>query len=165
MTAPFIVTKSPKSIGIAILLALLFGPIGLFYASVSGGLIMTITPIFLVIVFIYGLGMESAALVEWSIILILFFLSTYWLINIIWAVISVNIYNKKIEDDAKRQYEIWNSLHGRDQNIYVQNIYHKTPEINKSGQQALPSDRPSLQEWLRKNPGSTINDYFTRYGT
>jgi hypothetical protein len=165
MTAPFIVTKSPKSIGIAILLALLFGPIGLFYASVSGGLIMTITPIFLVIVFIYGLGMESAALVEWSIILILFFLSTYWLINIIWAVISVNIYNKKIEDDAKRQYEIWNSLHGRDQNIYVQNIYHKTPEINKSGQQALPSDRPSLQEWLRKNPGRTINDYFTRYGT
>jgi hypothetical protein len=165
MTAPFFVTKSPKSIGIAILLTLLFGPIGLFYASVSGGLVMTITPIFLVILFLYGLGMEYAALVEWSLILIIIFLSTFWLINIIWAVISVNIYNKKIEDEAKRQFEIWNSLNGRDQNIYVQNIYQKPSELSASGQEALPPVKPNLQEWLKKNPGRTINDYFMKYGT
>ena len=165
MTAPFVVTKSPKSIGIAILLTLLFGPIGLFYASVSGGLIMTITPIFLLILFLYGLGMEYTALVEWSVILIIIFLSTFWLINIIWSVISVNIYNKEIENDAKRQFELWNTLNRKDQNIYVQNIYHKPSELNTSGQEALPTGKPNLQEWLKRNPGRTINDYFTRYGT
>ena len=46
MTTPFLVTKSPKSIGIAILLTILFGPLGLFYASVSGALIMLLAPIF-----------------------------------------------------------------------------------------------------------------------
>ena len=36
----YIVTQPTKSMGIALVLALLFGPIGLFYSSITGGIIM-----------------------------------------------------------------------------------------------------------------------------
>lgn len=36
----YMITKPTKSIGIALVLALLFGPIGLFYASIIGGIVM-----------------------------------------------------------------------------------------------------------------------------
>ena len=48
----YIVVKQTKSIGIAILLTLLFGPLGLFYASVTAGLIMTFTPVLFYILFL-----------------------------------------------------------------------------------------------------------------
>ena len=82
MTAPFLVTKSPKSVGIAILLTFLLGPIGLFYASVSGGLIMTFTPIFLFLLAFVGLFQENALLLGWSVGLLIIFAVTFWLINI-----------------------------------------------------------------------------------
>lgn len=37
-----IVTQSPKSMGIALILALLLGPLGLLYATVKGGIIMIV---------------------------------------------------------------------------------------------------------------------------
>lgn len=164
MTTPFLVTKSPKSIGIAILLTILFGPIGLFYASVSGGLIMTITPIFLFLLLIVGTLQDNSILVGWSSGLLIIFALTYWLINIIWAVISINSYNEKIEDDSNRQFELWNSLHEKDQSQFVININQKSPNINSSGQGTTLSSKPSLQDWAKNNPGKSINDYYSKFG-
>jgi hypothetical protein len=164
MTTPFLVTKSPKSIGIAILLTFLFGPIGLLYASVWGGLIMTFVPIIILSLLIFGTSQGNLVLAEPSIELIIILLLTYWLIIIIWAVMSVKSYNYKLENDAKRELDLWNILHERDQNQYVININQKSPEINTSGQRAIVSAKPNIQDWLKSNPNKTINDYFLKFG-
>jgi len=165
MTAPFLVTKSPKSVGIAILLTFLLGPIGLFYASVSGGLIMTFTPIFLFLLAFVGLFQENALLLGWSVGLLNIFAVTFWLINIIWAVISVLSYNQEIEDDAKRQFALWNSHNQTNPNQFVVNINQKTSDLNTSGRETIEvSTKPNLQDWFRSNPGKSINDYYTKFG-
>ena len=48
-----VVTRSPKSVGIAIALALFFGPLGMFYSTILGAIIMLIVN---VIVGIFTLG-------------------------------------------------------------------------------------------------------------
>jgi len=164
MATSFLVTKSPKSIGIALLLTFLFGPIGLLYASVSGGLIMIFTPIFIFLLLIFGGSQNNLVLVGSSFGLLIIFALSYWLINIIWAVTSVINYNKKIEDEAHGQLEFWNIMHEKDQNQYVININQKSPDINASGQVANMSTKPNLQDWLKNNPNKTINDYFIKFG-
>ena len=164
MTTPFLVTKSPKSIGIALLLTFLFGPIGLFYASISGGLIMIITPIILIVLLYAGVWQESSLLMAWTSGLIIIFILAYWLIILIWAVIGVRNYNEKIEEDSQRQFELWNSLHEKDPNQYVININKKSPNTNMPGQGNTMSSKPSLQEWAKKNPSKSINDYYAKFG-
>ena len=71
-----VVMKSNKSTGVAIILALLFGPLGLLYASVKGGIIMFfITSI--VALFTLGIGL----LITWP-------------ACVIWAAVAVNNQNK-----------------------------------------------------------------------
>jgi ABC-type multidrug transport system fused ATPase/permease subunit len=165
MTTPIVVTKSTKSVGIAILLTFLFGPIGLFYASVIGGLIMTFTPIFLALLALIGLAQENLFLFGWSFGLLIIFAVTFWLVNIIWAVISVINYNREIEDDARRQFALWNSYNQSNPNQLVVNINQKTSDLIYSERQTIEiSTKPNLQDWLRSNPGKTINDYFTKFG-
>ena len=38
----YVVTRSPKSVGLGLILTLVLGPIGLFYATITGGVIMAI---------------------------------------------------------------------------------------------------------------------------
>ncbi|RUA05143.1 MAG: hypothetical protein DSY43_05255 [Gammaproteobacteria bacterium] len=78
------VEKLPtKSLIVAILLAVFFGPIGLFYASVVGALVMlVITAIIGFVTFGFGLFIP-------------------YIICIIWAIIAVNNYNKKIIEISK----------------------------------------------------------------
>ncbi len=72
-----------KSLVVAILLAIFLGPIGLFYASVIGALIMlVITAIIGFITFGFGLFIP-------------------YIICIIWAIIAVNSYNKRIIELAE----------------------------------------------------------------
>ncbi|MBW5290108.1 MAG: hypothetical protein Rsou_1486 [Candidatus Ruthia sp. Asou_11_S2] len=72
-----------KSLVVAILLTIFLGPIGLFYASVIGALIMlVITAIVGFITFGFGLFIP-------------------YIICIIWAIIAVNSYNKKIIELAE----------------------------------------------------------------
>jgi hypothetical protein len=163
MTAPFLTTKSPKSVGIAILLTILFGPIGLFYATISGALIMILAPILVLALFLIGVLQENSALMNLSAGLLLFFALTYWLISIIWAVISVKEYNKEIENENIRQYELWESLYGKDQKQVVINVNRDSPKINTSGLEATVSSKPSLQEWAKSNPGKSINDYYAKF--
>ncbi|WP_304246458.1 hypothetical protein [Phocaeicola plebeius] len=73
-----VVTKSPKSVGISIALTLFFGPLGMFYSTILGAIIMIIVDI---VVGIFTLG---------------FGLIITWPIQVIWAAIATSMYNKKL---------------------------------------------------------------------
>lgn len=75
-----IVNAAKKSLVASILLTLFFGPMGLFYSSVSGGIIMIIVSILLSI-FTLGLGL----LVSFP-------------ICIIWGIIATNAHNEKLSN-------------------------------------------------------------------
>ena len=77
-----IVLAPTKSVGIAIILTVLLGPLGMFYSTILGGIIMTALSI-VVGFFTFGLGL-----------LIL------WPIYIIWAALAANAYNKKLMHGA-----------------------------------------------------------------
>lgn len=72
------VSMPTKSVGLAFLLSFLFGPLGMLYSTVAGGIIMGIIS---VIVGILTLGIG------------LFITEP---ICIIWAVVAANSYNKRI---------------------------------------------------------------------
>lgn len=76
--ANVVITRSPKSQGISFILTFLFGPLGLFYSSVLGGVIMLILGIIIAIITL-GIGAILA-----------------WLGSIIWGAIAVSSYNKKL---------------------------------------------------------------------
>ena len=73
-----IVTRSPKSQGIGLILSLLFGPLGLFYSSIIGGIVMSIISI-PVAIFTMGIGL---------LIIIP--------ICCVWSLISVSSHNKSL---------------------------------------------------------------------
>jgi hypothetical protein len=73
-----IIVMLPKSIGLAILLTVLFGPLGMLYSTIWGGVIMFIVAL---VVGIPSLGLG---------------LIVVWPICIIWAAVAVNSYNKKL---------------------------------------------------------------------
>lgn len=71
-------THSRKSVGIGLLLTFLFGPIGMLYATVWGGLLMMMVNLILGFA-TFGIG--------------LFFT---WPIQLIWVTLSIRSYNKKL---------------------------------------------------------------------
>ena len=66
-----ITIRQGKSVGLAILLAVLFGPLGMLYATVVGALVMIVVT-FLVALFTVGLGLVLT-----------------WPICILWAALAV----------------------------------------------------------------------------
>lgn len=86
----YIVTKQTKSTGVAILLTLLFGGIGLFYASIVGGIIMTLLfPVIVFFLFFTGHFIASIGLA-----------CSYYIICIIWSIVSVSSYNRNIQNES-----------------------------------------------------------------
>ena len=77
-TAQHIVVTSTKSVGIAIILTVLFGSLGMFYSTVWGAIIMTVISI-VVGVLTVGIGL----LVTWP-------------ISVIWGAVAASSYNKKL---------------------------------------------------------------------
>jgi hypothetical protein len=75
-----VVTIPTKSMGTSLLLTFLFGPIGMIYSTISGALIMLVL---LLLISIYAFGI-------WLLII--------WPIQLIWAAIAVNSYNKRVMD-------------------------------------------------------------------
>jgi len=75
-----VVNANKKSLVASILLTLFFGPLGLLYSSVSGGIIMIIVTV-LISIFTLGLGL----LISFP-------------ICIIWGIIATNAHNAKIND-------------------------------------------------------------------
>ena len=72
------VVVSTKSAGIAILLTILFGPIGMFYSTIAGAIIMCI-----VTVVVGAITLGIGLLVTWP-------------ICILWAALAANAYNNRI---------------------------------------------------------------------
>lgn len=129
----YIVTKPTKSKGIAILLVLLFGPVGLFYSSIRGGVIMLISPIIALLLFYgssftgnLGLGMASLSF-------LFIFTSLFWIICIIWAVNAVDKYNAELYKNSNNQNSPKTSPYEENptegNNIQESNIETQTPEV------------------------------------
>jgi hypothetical protein len=75
-----------KSVGVGILLTLFFGPLGLLYASITGGIIMCIIGFLLIILsFVPFIGFVTVPL-----IFIVYF------ICVIWCIVSVKSYNDRL---------------------------------------------------------------------
>ena len=78
MSANHTTVVSTKNVGLAILLTVLFGPLGMLYSTISGAIIMIIVSVVIGAV-TAGLG----------------FIIT-WPVCIIWAAVAANSYNKQI---------------------------------------------------------------------
>lgn len=78
-----------KNVGGAICLALLFGPLGLFYATVWGGFVLS-----LICVLLFPLMAYLRMGVLWS-------LAFVWITSIVWAAIAARAHNQDVESWLK----------------------------------------------------------------
>lgn len=76
--------SNKKNVGLALGLALLFGPLGMLYATVSGGLIMLVVSL-VVALFTAGFGLILT-----------------WPVCIFWAYTATKSFNTKIDGDVLR---------------------------------------------------------------
>jgi hypothetical protein len=76
--ATVVVVQETKSVGVALLLTLLFGPLGMLYSTVSGALIMIVVSIVLAV---FTLG---------------FSLFLTWPISIIWGVMAASEQRRRV---------------------------------------------------------------------
>lgn len=79
-----------KSPGLAVVLALLFGSLGLFYASIFGGLLMSVATVAAVALTILtaGLGLPVLVLV--------------WVMSVLWAAVATSRYNRALVKRSMR---------------------------------------------------------------
>ena len=61
---PMVVVQQPKSLGLAIALTIFFGPLGLLYATVKGGLIMIMVALGSLIVFLISIAGATADIMQ-----------------------------------------------------------------------------------------------------
>lgn len=73
-----VVTTVTKSMGLSIILTVLLGPLGMFYSTVIGAIIMSVISI-VVGVFTFGFG-----------------LLLMWPIAIVWGALATSTYNKNL---------------------------------------------------------------------
>ena len=79
-----IVVTSTKNMGVSIILTVLFGPLGMLYSTILGGIIMGVISL-IVAIFTLGFG-----------------LIVTWPICIIWAAVATSSYNRKLLAGEKR---------------------------------------------------------------
>lgn len=97
---PVVVTPT-KSVGIQILLVIFLGPLGLFYSTIKGALIMLFgVPIALfVLIAVTGLAASHGPGVGAVIAIgseIFLTLLGWWVGSFIWGIVAVNSYNKRL---------------------------------------------------------------------
>ena len=83
-----------KSMGIALILVFFFGPLGLLYGSVLGGIVLIVLPIAIIVV---AVATGSADVMGGAFIALLPLALFEWLICLIWAAVAVSGHNRKIE--------------------------------------------------------------------
>lgn len=81
----YVITRSPKSIGLGLILTLVLGPIGLLYATVSGGIIMIIVDSIFALVGLFTLGFSLFVTIP-----------IVNLICMIWAYVKIKKYNEAL---------------------------------------------------------------------
>ncbi|MGC5258917.1 hypothetical protein ACPXCG_21460 [Gordonia sp. DT218] len=86
---PVVVVGSTKSVGLAFLLAFLFGPLGMLYSTVAGALIMICVSILAFFVSIFTLGVP------------IFFV---WVACIIWSCIAASNHNDTLRRHTTPYY-------------------------------------------------------------
>jgi len=90
--SPRVVVVAPtKSVGISLMLTILFGPLGMLYSTVPGGLIMMAVNLFVVCIAVCTAGIGA-----------LLFLIT-WPICVVWGAMAASSYNRKLAEGT-RQY-------------------------------------------------------------
>ena len=80
-----VVVTPTKSVGISILLTLLFGPIGMFYSTVKGALLWFVL---MLVVVALVFATEPA--------LLFVAIPALWLVSLIWGAMAVKSYNQKL---------------------------------------------------------------------
>ena len=86
------VAVNSKSVGIAFILILFFGPLGMLYSTIKGGVVMLILPIpIFIIMFTRAISGNLD-----GIALGLIFFIFYWVICLVWGVTAVNSYNNNL---------------------------------------------------------------------
>ena len=86
-----IIVQSTKNVGVAIILTIIFGPLGMFYSTIPGALIMIAVNLVILVLGVFTVGIGY----------ILFFLT--WPVSIIWAAVAANSYNQKLIADTQRK--------------------------------------------------------------
>lgn len=87
-----VVVTQTKSVGIAILLTLFLGPVGLFYASVLGALVILLgVPVAFAVIAAVLMAKGSAVA---AILLIPGAVAVMWIGALVWSVVAVNAYNR-----------------------------------------------------------------------
>ncbi len=159
------VVKSTKSVGVGILLSLLLGPIGLFYSSVWGGIIMTFSPIVLLVIFFFGLSFESESLQIVSGVAFIVCWAFWWLICMIWSVIAIGQYNRRIMNRSNYSTSTYQVSLNRESSPYLSNHTNQLAyrETNLLPKEIPNNDTPGIQEWLKANPNKGINDYYVKF--
>lgn len=132
-----VVVGKQKSVGVAFLLAFLFGPLGLLYASVTGGIVMFILGILISIV-TFGIGLIFV-----------------WIGCIIWAVVAAGNANKKMTSAAG--LHINTNFGGQPQQVkqqvqplqQVEPVYKQTP---------LPIQEVKPEPFITETPKENISE-------
>jgi|GEM_PF-1171515 len=159
------VVKSTKSVGVGILLTLLLGPIGLFYSSVWGGIIMTFGPIIFIVIFFLGMSIESEIIQLMAGITIIIFWALWWLICIIWSAIAISNYNRRIISQSIHNIPYY-PVRPTIESPSPLDRYNKqlaSRETNLLSEDKLNDNVPKIQDWLKANPGKGINDYYMKF--
>lgn len=139
-------TKPPKSKAVAALLVIVFGPLGVFYSSFFGGIVMTfLVPAVTLLILFTGYLSDG-----FGIILFLLF-PFYYVICLIWALSAVSEYNWKI---THRGY-----LHS--QYPTVQQTVDATAPRSHTSKTQLYSDLNSL-EYLYKQKIISEDNYVSQ---
>ncbi len=86
---PIMVVAGEKSVGLAFLLAFLFGPLGMLYATVAGALIMICVSLVAAVLSVFLFGIP------------LFFT---WIACIVWACIAAGNHNTNLQRRAAGYY-------------------------------------------------------------
>ena len=108
--SPYIAARLRKSLFLGFFLAFLFGPLGLFYSTVVGGLIMILVTVgawalFFVLVvnrMDYYAPLSTDSGIPWVTLLSLGIWVAVWVISIIWAIVAVNSHNNKLQTPMVR---------------------------------------------------------------
>jgi hypothetical protein len=77
-SAPVIIVREVRSVGIALLLTFLFGPLGMLYSTISGALIMIVVS---VVLGIFTLGLS---------------LFVTWPISMVWGAMAASSHNQRV---------------------------------------------------------------------
>ena len=150
-----VIVGKQKSVGVAFLLAFLFGPLGLLYASVVGGIVMFFVTGLVAIVTL-GLGL----LITWP-------------VCIIWAIIAANDANKKMASGSGININT-NLGNPPTQQPPITQTVNPQPQVQQQYSQPQAQQQPKsdigeaasksindVGDWLNKN-GKLLSEWFNQ---